>query len=427
MTENMTATPNQSRELRNEIEYYRGIIAKMPPSSPFSINAHIKLGKLYWQLGDKENALEEYVAAAVTYADNGDVVKALAVNKLMAEMTPEYKDTSNALNSLYFRHGDSSENGTKNHQSLLSDDDIYGEEAEIASHLRCNPLFACLNWTERQWVEENVTLYHFAKDAAILQKGHEQEALFVILEGYVKIVLHKDGKPEQVLAILGPDDFFGEVSLLHQQQSGASVVAEGACSIIEMSKTVFATLIKKHPSIAETLEHYSTRRTLDITLAEIPLFHHLSGVERQKIMDFLSPLSVKQGSMIVAEGDAGDCMFLIKSGRVGVYTSLMMEKETESPAEADQRQLHLASLHEGDFFGEQALITNERRNATVLAITDVQLLRFSKPDLEVIVKNYPRIAEVLKQYHHQRTTDTMESLHVAFQKMLTDQHSPHPG
>ncbi|PIE34841.1 hypothetical protein CSA56_06570 [candidate division KSB3 bacterium] len=419
MAKHSDETVQQQQAIQKEVDYYKGIIAKMPQSSTFSINAHIKLGKLYRHLGKTQTALEEYAVAARTYTDKGELVKALAVNKMMTELTSEYEKASEAVNSLYFQHGDNIKSKPQTFKTSLSDKEEHREEAEIASHLKQNPLFACLNWTERQWVEENVTLYHFAPNTTVLQKGHEQEALFVILEGYVKIVIREDDTPERVLAILGPQDFFGEISLLQAYQSRASAIAEHACSIIEMPKTVIAALIKKHPSIAGTLRQSSTRRTLDMILSEIPLFKHLDGEERQKIAGFLSPLSVKQGTTIVAEGDTGDCMYLIKNGEVGVYTSLMLEDETGSTTEARQQELHLATLQTGDFFGEQALITNERRNATVIALKDLQLLRFSKPDLEVIVQTYPRIADILKQYHHQRTTDTMESLHMAFQRMIT--------
>ena len=112
-------------------------------------------------------------------------------------------------------------------------------------------------------------------------------------------------------------------------------------------------------------------------------------------------------------------MYLIKSGTVQVYTYLLMEQNIGKLVERDYEQLRLATLSDGDFFGEQALISNERRNATVVAATDAQLLRFARPDLEVIIRHYPRVAELLKRYHHQRTTDTLESLHAAFQRMMS--------
>ncbi|MCP4399655.1 MAG: cyclic nucleotide-binding domain-containing protein [bacterium] len=433
-------------KIQKEIAYYQSIIEKLPHSSPFCINAHLKLGKLYQELEQKEEALQEYVNAALKYTESGEVVKALAVKQKISELSAEDPPASALSGTAYFHHEETLEQGTaapppgvrmsqeqkpevavSSQTSPLDTPELDGEDAEIASHLRRNILFKELSWAERQWLEENVIVYHFGRDRSILQGEHEQDSLFVILEGYVKIVFEDDEERTCVLAILGAGDFFGEVSLLTKEQTGAYAVAGSAGSVLEIPKTVIATLIKKHPSIVETLKDVSFHRILDSTLANVALFRHLNNAERQKIADFLAPLTIEKGTQIITEGDFGDCMYLIKSGEVGVYTKLMMEEGTENFAELEQQQLHLATLMEGDFFGEQALMTNERRNATVIALSDLQLLRFSKPDLEVIIKNYPRVSELLRRYHHQRSSDTMESLHQAFQGLMNVKSSETPG
>jgi CRP-like cAMP-binding protein len=103
-------------------------------------------------------------------------------------------------------------------------------------------------------------------------------------------------------------------------------------------------------------------------------------------------------------------MYLIKTGAVGIYTTLVEESGGASVLKSDKDRLQLATLKEGDFFGEQALITKEPRSATVIALTDVQLLKFSIRDLAAVVKDYPRVGTLLKKYHQQRIADTMESL-----------------
>ena len=440
---------------KQEISYYKRIIEKLPGSSPFSLNSHLKLGELYTEIGDNKSAVKEYSLAATHYTQNGALVKALAVNKLMNELIPGQEDTSASSSALYFQHKEHYEPSVRNsektqsywqgadiqprtsmgakmpegidsqvqerlngNKGLLELTEEEGEEGEIASYLKQHPLFYNLSWAERQWLEENVTVYHFAEHSTILQKGSEQESLFIVLEGCVTIVPEEQEQHTPVMKTLGEGDIFGEVSLFTYHNSHASVVADTTCSVLEISRTVLAALIKKHPKIAKILEGYAARRGIENKLANVPLFSHLDPIERQKIAERLSPVSIKKGTVIIREGDTGDCMFLIKFGQVGVYTTLMDEDSTSFSAIA-QEQLHLSTLKDGDFFGEQALITEERRNATIIALTDVHLLKFSKADLEIIVKHYPRVGEFLKKYHHQRTIDTMESLNTAFQQMIS--------
>jgi hypothetical protein len=272
-----TLNDQQKAQKEREIQYYQRVIQKMPEYTTFRINAHLRLGKLFAELGNGEAAIHEYATAADQYVHNGALVKAIAANKMIMELDPGRDDALAELSALYFRH-------------------------------------------------------------------------------------------EEILA-----------------------------------------------SLQESFQADEPHHALDHKLARVPLFSYLAAEERQKIAEFLSPVMVVKGTTIITEGEIGDCMYLVKSGEVGVYTMLMDEQH--GPEEA-QEPLHLATLKEGDFFGEQALITNEPRNASIVALTEVQLLRFSKPDLDTIVKSYPRIGELLEKYHHQRNANTISSLKSAVKKTI---------
>ncbi len=434
---------HQKANVEQKIAYYRGLIAEMPKFTPFRINSHLKLGQLYIQIGDKEAAINEYSIAAVQYTHNGALVKAIAVNKMIAELEPEHENALINAGSLYFQQEESGEHDQQHTSSFQETDEAgqstvssdrqqkslsefateeEGEEAEIATFLKQTPLFYDLSWAERQWLEERIKVYHFAENALIQQKTDQQESLFLIFEGAAKVVLKDKDEQQHVISILEIGDFFGEISLFAKTQRCASIMAGTTCMILEISKPVLATLIKKHPQIAETLKEYSARRVLDNKLANVPLFTHLDPDERQKIADFLTLINVKKEEMIVKEGEIGDCMYLIKSGQVGVYTTVMNGEEANI-IQGEQEQLHLATLQDGDFFGEQALIVNEPRNASIIALTDAQLLRLSKAELSAIVNAYPRVGELLGKYHQRRTTDTLEALNTAFQQIAAQYES----
>jgi CRP-like cAMP-binding protein len=74
----------------------------------------------------------------------------------------------------------------------------------------------------------------------------------------------------------------------------------------------------------------------------------------------------KDGELIVHQGDAGNCMYVIQSGQVEV------RKETNGI------ETQLAVLSEGGIFGEMALLDKEVRSATVRALGDVRILTVDK-------------------------------------------------
>lgn len=74
----------------------------------------------------------------------------------------------------------------------------------------------------------------------------------------------------------------------------------------------------------------------------------------------------KAGEVIIRQGDAGDCMYIIQSGRVEVITK------------KDGKEIKLAEMGEGDFFGEMALFEKNVRSATVRPLGEVRLLTVDK-------------------------------------------------
>ena len=86
------------------------------------------------------------------------------------------------------------------------------------------------------------------------------------------------------------------------------------------------------------------------------------------------------GAIIAREGDVGDKMYIIQSGRVRVTR------------EADGVEIPLVELKEGDFFGEMALIEREVRSATVRAVGEASLLSIDKKSFLRRVHEDPSLA-----------------------------------
>jgi len=129
---------------------------------------------------------------------------------------------------------------------------------------------------------------------------------------------------------------------------------------------------------AEGGESPTTR--LQRALGAIDLFRPLSEEERRRAAGRFRSLHYAGGEKIIEEGAAGDSFFLIDSGEVQV------SKEMGGlPRE-------LARLMEGQFFGEMALLTGERRAATVVAATDVDVFVLDKNGFQDIIAANPAIA-----------------------------------
>ena len=119
---------------------------------------------------------------------------------------------------------------------------------------------------------------------------------------------------------------------------------------------------------------------LERALRTVDLFRPLSDDELRKVMARSRPLHYAAGERVIEEGSPGDSFFIIDQGQVLVSKRM---------GGADRE---IARLMEGQFFGEMALLTGERRSATIAAATDVDLFMIDKPAFQEILAANPTIA-----------------------------------
>lgn len=89
----------------------------------------------------------------------------------------------------------------------------------------------------------------------------------------------------------------------------------------------------------------------------------------------MQEVPVKAGQTIINQGEDGDYYYIIKSGKCRVTRSSNSDTE-----------LTLATLDDGDAFGEEALLSEDKRNANITMITDGVLMRLSKEDFNELLK-----------------------------------------
>jgi rhodanese-related sulfurtransferase len=98
------------------------------------------------------------------------------------------------------------------------------------------------------------------------------------------------------------------------------------------------------------------------------VFAQLPPAHIDELLRRFERVNAARGEVVIREGDEGDYYYVIQSGRFQVERLV---------GGAD---VVLAELKAGDAFGEEALVAEAKRNATVTALTEGQLLRLNRPD-----------------------------------------------
>ncbi len=116
-------------------------------------------------------------------------------------------------------------------------------------------------------------------------------------------------------------------------------------------------------------------------LAPIPLFSKLSADELAVIAGRLKRQSFPRGEVIFKQGEQGDSMFIIRSGRVRIYSQ-----------DEGGQELTLNVYEGGDFFGEFSIIDGEPRSASAEAVEATEAMVLRSQDLISILGDHPDIA-----------------------------------
>lgn len=115
-------------------------------------------------------------------------------------------------------------------------------------------------------------------------------------------------------------------------------------------------------------------------VSRVPLFARLDAGYVSEIADLLRASVVPARSVVVRAGDEADAMFFIMEGEVEVAVAPQPIR-----------------LRAGDFFGEMALVTGQRRAATVTTVTECRLLRLGAPDFRRVAEANPQILEEVRK------------------------------
>ena len=145
-------------------------------------------------------------------------------------------------------------------------------------------------------------------------------------------------------------------------------------------------------------------------ISRVPCFEELGEEDLSSLTRKLTALSFLPGEIIVQEGNHGDSLFVIGRGQVDIVTK-----------GGDGKEIFLAKLKAGQFFGEVALLHPQARTATVKASTPATLLELSSLSLAPILNDAPHLKETLEEAYKQRVLNTQLSHVHAFAGLENDQ------
>jgi CRP-like cAMP-binding protein len=107
-------------------------------------------------------------------------------------------------------------------------------------------------------------LCNYRKNEVVFRQGDPADAVFYIQKGRVKITVVSEQGKEAVVAVLGPDEFFGEGSLNRQLRRMGTAVAMTECEIMRVEKAAMMHVLHKQPAFSEMFISHLLERAVRV-------------------------------------------------------------------------------------------------------------------------------------------------------------------
>jgi len=227
-------------------------------------------------------------------------------------------------------------------------------------------ILKALSATDKQAIYEKTELVVFSKQLdeqrhIIFDKGDVGNCLYILINGAVDITtIDFDGQENVVTRFRAPGDYFGEQSLFDslKNRTARAVVASDSCALRKINKQEFEAIIlaKQQGLYDELNEKGNLLLQKDSIVFSKFLSDHVSHQIKEK--------KITSGATVLKEGDEGKCFYLILDGS----------------AKVSRNGTHIATLIEGNYFGDAAIIKRQPHQVTIEAENNLTLVSIDAID-----------------------------------------------
>lgn len=238
-----------------------------------------------------------------------------------------------------------------------------------------------LNPDNLKEISQKLEVCELKKGDSVFKEGDKDDRHIYLYGGSVDLI--KAGKTLKTIEA-GTADAKNAIAHIIPRNFACSASSDAV--IFKVDADLLDTMLAWNQTGSFRVEELSNNADDDdwmIRLLQTEAFRRIPPANIQSIFSSLEDLQVNVGDVIIKQDDPGDYFYIVKSGRCMVTRKLP----------GHEKEIKLADFHSGDTFGEEALISDTTRNATVVMLSKGVLSRLSKENfLELL--NEPMVNKV---------------------------------
>lgn len=229
-----------------------------------------------------------------------------------------------------------------------------------------------------QSLARKTVLRELSAGRMLFKEGDSDKRTYYLVSGVIELL-----RDERTVTILrgGSPEARNPIAPFIPRRYSARAVSERVeyividSEMLDMMLTWDQTGSYEVNELSSTGEQASSSDDWMTTLLQTKAFHRIPPANIQAIFMRMQRLDAKVGDVIIKQGDEGDYFYVIVKGKCLVTRETPLNKSG----------IKLAELGMGDTFGEEALISDAKRNANITMLTDGALMRLAKDDFRKLL------------------------------------------
>ncbi|PZX22737.1 Putative Cyclic nucleotide-binding, ABC transporter and Peptidase C39, bacteriocin processing [Cupriavidus phytorum] len=256
----------------------------------------------------------------------------------------------------------------------------------LAAFLASVEILSVLTPEELARLADAAQVLSFGFGDTVCNAGEAAPGLFIVKSGSVRVFNEEHGK-EISMGVRKTGEVFADLALLREYRHESSVRASGKTELLMIPRSVSEPVVAGNPAALAFITSYVAISSAGGFVAR--LFDLRGKLDKQELEDAVRSVGVKRVAagreILKQDGREDRRLYVVRQGTVRIVRS---EEGSEFP---------LATLGQGDIFGERACVMRQEQLASAIAETDVRLLVIPEKTVQLILERNPRLREVLEE------------------------------
>lgn len=235
---------------------------------------------------------------------------------------------------------------------------------------------------------EKMDLVTLGKDEVLFSQGDRAKSMYIVIEGRLQVTIETREGKKSIVQELGEGASAGIIALLAGGRRNATVFALRETTLAELDRKDFCRLVSNYPAMKQNLLETVFLRLRRSHMAEVlpEYFEEMDEATFDYIESLFQWVHIDRGDVLFRKGDIGDSLYILINGLLHV-----VDEATDKGENSHGEPKKLGAIQRGKIVGEMALLSDEKRTASIYAVRDSDLVRLSRAAFESISDKYPQV------------------------------------